>query len=127
MIALPNKVLAGDEKVYNEKIAPALRELGELCAAHDMHIVSIVEFGGNGPAGDYFYTGNYDDTCSLAFRMVVTLAKAHGNLDAFMNAMAKYATEHGHNSMWLRVGGIPESPPSKALGSGAGAAEDLSV
>lgn len=125
-MTLPAEVLARDEKVYNEQIVPKLRELGDLCAAHNMHVASIVELGGGGAAGDYFYTGSYDETSSLAFRMVVTLAKAHGNLDAFMNAMAKHGREHGHGSMWLRMAGIPEAPPSEIV-RGTVPAEELSI
>jgi hypothetical protein len=92
------------ERVYDTEIAPLLREAGKTAEKHGIPFLAVAEWntdkvgrtqaGGNGCA---------------AMRMTIAAALAHGNLDAMVISVAKWAGKN-HNSMILTMLERKETP-----------------
>ena len=87
------------EKVYDEQVAPLLLKAGEICKAHGMPIVAVVQYGPD-EVGDTVFLGDAPDH---AVQLVYWAIQARGNLDLLMGQAIKHASEHGHESAFLAV------------------------
>lgn len=96
---------ASKEQVYDDVIAPKLREIAAVCRQYDIGFVSEVEWN-KGKAGRTVYL---PADASWAVRMVEACMRCNGNVDQFILACVQYARIHGHNSVFMKDMGIPES------------------
>lgn len=95
-----------NEEWYDSKVAPVLMSLGALCQERGMSFSSFVEYA----PGNYGETSCVKAEASVAFRMILWAAAAHGNLDSLVIAATKYAQKHGHGSMVLNMLKVPVTP-----------------
>jgi hypothetical protein len=97
------------EQFYDEKVAPELLRLAELCKANGLSFVAEVEW----TPGESGTTAALQADASFAIRLVHTATKARGNVDALMMALMRYGREHGHNSAALSILNVPATPEGK--------------
>ena len=92
------------EEYYDETIAPALKELRDLCEVGKMSCVFLVEYEHQHIGGTEF---SHKDTC-LPLQMASWAAQAGNNIDSFLITLCRYAREHGnYGSMFLHQLGVP--------------------
>jgi len=103
------------EKQYDEQIAPKLLEAALLCRQLGMSIVAHVEW----EPMESGTTRIISDDASFALRMALLAAEAKGNIDAFWMAIERHAKKVGHNSVFLAMRGIPETPSTAGGAEGA--------
>lgn len=94
------------EEVYDTEIAPRLLEIGEMCQERGLGFSAAVEYEPFGLGR----TLALPPDSSVAIRMVDAAAQAHGNIDSFLRAMIRYAQQHGHESSYLTILGVPAKP-----------------
>lgn len=99
-----------NEEFYDIEIAPKLMELGTLCQDKGMSFSCFVEYA----PSQYGETSCIKAEASVAFRMILWAAAAHGNIDSLVIAVAKYAQKHGHSSMILNTLKVPTSPEQRS-------------
>ena len=68
------------EAVYDEKIAPLLAQVGELCAKHDLPFLAVVEYA----SGDFGQTHYQTREQSLPMTWANMAARSRGNLDSLV-------------------------------------------
>jgi hypothetical protein len=104
------------EKFYDDEIAPALLDMAKRCAERGMSMVAVVEYE---PGTDEDDIGSTGETVSLQpgsgfkMRLIEAAIQAHGNADALIMALMRYATEHGHSSICLQQLGVPLMPEKR--------------
>jgi hypothetical protein len=96
------------ETFYDEHIAPVLMDLATKCQDNGLSIAAMVEWD----QGETGRTAALAADASFGIRMVETAMRAAGNVDTLIWALMKYATEHGHSSVCLKLLGVPTSPLS---------------
>ena len=94
------------EELYDNKIAPALKELTQECLDNGMSLIAVVEYA---PA-EHGRTTYVQADHSIAMTMVDIAAQSNGNIDTFFFSMARYAQKHGHSSVVLSQMGVPFQP-----------------
>lgn len=94
------------EEIYDTEIAPRLLEIGELCQERGLGFSAAVEYEPFGLGRTLALPGK----SSIAIRMVDAAVQAHGNLDSFLRAVIKHAHQHGHESVYLTILGVPAKP-----------------
>lgn len=88
------------EAIYDEEIAPALLTLMNRCKDLGMPaFLAYVEWevGGGGRSV------NLSQEAGIGARTVELAMQSHGNIDAFMMAVMRYAEQHGHSSMVIDI------------------------
>jgi hypothetical protein len=91
------------ESFYDEHIAPGLMDLAKKCQDNGLSISAMVEWD----AGETGSTAALAVNAGFGIRMAHAAMQARGNVDTFLIAMMKYATEHGHTSICLQQLGVP--------------------
>jgi hypothetical protein len=88
-----------NEKIYDEKIAPALLELSKLCGEIGLSFVACVSPNG----GDIWQTAYIQKDAGFNIRLVDFTGHANGNFDQVAIASMRYAKETGaqNNSIFL--------------------------
>jgi hypothetical protein len=99
------------ETIYDKEIAPQLLALSNRCQEVGMQFVAEVEWA----PGEGGTTVAINEHASLAVRLVHVAAQALGNVDSIFIWISKYATAHGHNSIFLHRLGIPTSAVSEPV------------
>ena len=70
-----------------------------MCEDNGLSFVAVVEWGADG----YGTTTSMRSGAGVAFRLVEMAVRAKGNFDAVTIDAARYAREHGHNSVVLNL------------------------
>lgn len=100
------------EQIYDEQIAPLLKQAADICTRHGLSLAAACEYA-PGDTGLTF-TGPVDKSTTGATMYLADLAvRARGNVDALMLAVMRHATETGHSSMILSMLGVAEKPVAK--------------
>ena len=86
------------EKIYDDKVAPLLKEAANICKKNNMSIVCIVEFSPNCTGETISITGKQGIETTMAYLAV----KSNGNADKMLFNLVHYAKEKGHNSIMLK-------------------------
>ena len=94
------------EEIYDKQIAPKLLEIAKECERYELGFVAAVEYEPFGLGR----TAVYPADASVAIRMVDWTAQSHGNVDALIFAMCRWARKYGHQSANLTVLGVPSEP-----------------
>lgn len=79
------------EKIYDEEIAPLLKQVGDICKAHDLGLVAVVEYA-PGSRGKTFYL---PDGVSLSMVMVNHCEQTAPNVDAYVIGLKRYCSKNG--------------------------------
>ncbi len=98
--------LSENEKFYDEVIAPQILAIGQQCKDRNMSFAAEVEW----VPGESGSTTNLTEDSSVAMFIVAAAMKAHGNIDALITTVSRYAHTHGHSSICLKTLGVPTSP-----------------
>jgi hypothetical protein len=94
------------EKVYDDEVAPLLRQVCDLCEKHGMPMLAVVQFNQT----DWGHTAYTSGPYPLAnMRHCYYFAKS-GNFDASMGAVLDDARKYGHSSIYLTLLGVPQGP-----------------
>ncbi|SBT10712.1 hypothetical protein PROAA_610072 [Candidatus Propionivibrio aalborgensis] len=94
------------EAYYDEHIAPKLLALAKECEYNGLSLFAMCEWE-PGKSGS---TRSIQAGSSFALRMADAAANAQGNVDSFMLSIERHAMKHGHQSLYLHMRGIPETP-----------------
>lgn len=92
------------EEIYDVEIAPKLLEIAKLCEQHKLGFAAGVEYEPFGLGS----TVAYPVDASIAIRMVDWAVQSHGNADKLIRGMMNWGLKHGHNSVYLKMLGVPE-------------------
>lgn len=95
------------EAIYDAKIAPALKRVMEICAKEGMGMLAVVEFG----KGEIGRSEVAPQGSCMEMHITRMAARCHGNIDALIMGIMKYARAHGHSSIFLKQLGVPLNPP----------------
>ena len=87
---MPDETIMGNEKVYDEQIAPKLLEIGKICEKHKIPFVAVAEWG-KGKIGQT--SVNILDEC-LAMLMIKHCIKTAPNIDSYVMGLIKHAKEN---------------------------------
>lgn len=79
------------EAIYDEKIAPVLRELATLCEEHKLPFLAVVEYA----PGEFGQTTVQTPGQSMPIVMANIAARSRGNLDSFTISLIRYCHEKG--------------------------------
>jgi hypothetical protein len=93
------------EAFYDESVAPVLMDLAKKCQDNGISITAMVEWD----PGETGRTAALAADAGFGIRMAETAMRAAGNVDTLIWALMKYATEHGHGSVCLKMLGVPTS------------------
>jgi len=94
-----------NEDWYDANIAPDLHRLCKLCEKRGLSFLATVEFG----LGETASTLTLAPDAGAKPRIVGMAIMAHGNVDALITNIMRYAREHGHSSAALAVLGVEPS------------------
>lgn len=98
------------EDVYDSQISPLVKQIIEICQAHDMPLVVNVQFA----EFSHCTTHITSERANPVYRLMASLAHCHQsngwNVDKFMFPIMKKARETGHGSIVLSQLGIPIVP-----------------
>ncbi len=86
---------------YDECVAPKLAEIAIECAKHGISFVAAADTGAHLNETSFYVEGY-----TFAFKMAQAAVAAHGNVDALMFALVKYANQYdggAENSMSIAV------------------------
>lgn len=103
------------EELYDLHIAPMLKEVGKKCHELGLPFVAAVEYAPYSIGGTY----NIPADSGVAILMVRMAAVTAGHADRMIISMVQYAQLHGHQSVYLRILGVPEGDPKDAPPSAA--------
>ena len=95
------------EKLYDEVIAPKLKEIGDLCVKNGIPLFAFVEYEPGKTASTSFQT---NDEC-IEMVMVRHCAKTAPNVDGYIIGLSRWAKKHNvdvSGSMVLK----PYVPPA---------------
>lgn len=88
------------EEIYDEMIAPLLKEASEIAFKHKIPMLAVCEYSDGGNIGKTYAIRARDrDLCGAPFLLCVEAADANGNLDAMVISLAR--TKRVHNSIVL--------------------------
>ena len=101
------------ELVYDEKIAPLMTQLLEVCQREGIPMFASFQYSYDGFCTSALSTGH----CIFdSYRVLAQCAEPGGvNVDKYMNWVAKDARKNGHSSMYLKMAGIPLTPCDDAM------------
>lgn len=89
------------EAIYDEQIAPLLKQAGKLCEQHGLAMVAVVEYDKEA-RGE---TRLLPDGAGLAMYMLSMLAASGNNIDRYLINVIRYCKAEGislEQSMFLR-------------------------
>lgn len=89
------------EKVYDDQIAPLLKQAGEIAQEHDLPFLALVEAGD--VLGKTTAALPARDEMSATLLLVLMAEQARGNLDGLLLAVLRDSRHHGHRSALLRL------------------------
>jgi len=98
------------EELYDLHIAPMLKEVGKKCHKLGLPFVAAVEYAPYSIAG----TSNIPTDSGVAILMARMAAMSAGHADRLIMSMIQYAQLHGHQSVYLKILGVPEGDPKDA-------------
>jgi hypothetical protein len=87
------------EDFYDREVAPVLMDLAKKCQDNGLSIAAMVEW----EPGETGRTAALSADASFGIRMVEAAMQARGNVDSLIFAIQKYAAEHGHSSICLKM------------------------
>jgi hypothetical protein len=99
------------EAFYDEHIGPELLRLGQLAEANGFSFAAVVEW----LPGETGVTACVAADASFKMRLAEIGATCHGNVDALLIAIERYARQHGHSSIYLQRLGVPPRPEGAAV------------
>lgn len=105
--------MGSKEDYYDNHIAPKLLEICKDCEANGLSFLAVCEF--EPEKTGLTLTLQFDS--GIGIRMTEEAARARGNIDAFIMAMARHARKNGHSSIYMSELGIPTKPKESANGS----------
>lgn len=89
------------EKIYDEEIAPLLKQVGELCVKHNFPFIARVQYertDTDSAVGDTFFVPEHTAMKTLlAFKAM----KANANVDLLIGWIEKQCVEKGHSSIYM--------------------------
>lgn len=94
------------EQFYDDEIAPALLDLMRRCTERGLSFLAVVEWA---PEANGRTRGIVPGS-GLGIRFADAAVQAGNNVDALFFAIAKYAHQHGHSSIFLSQMGVPLQP-----------------
>ena len=94
------------EQFYDREIAPVLMDLADKCESNGLSLAAMVEW----EPGETGRTATLSAHAGFGIRMAEAAMRSHGNVDALIMALMKYATESGHSSACLHLLGVPVVP-----------------
>lgn len=97
------------EKVYDDEIAPKLKEISELCQRHGMPFVALCEYEPDQLGRTEFMPPD----AGAAMTIAAYAARCDANVDSLMIAIQRYSEKHGHSSMVLTMLGQHPSPNAR--------------
>lgn len=86
------------EQFYDEHIAPELAKLGKLCQDKNVPFCAVVEY-----APGKIARTEYPGPAGMEMQIAQMAARCNGNVDALFIGIQKYAAQHGHNSVFLKL------------------------
>lgn len=87
------------EKLYDEVLAPKLKEIADICEANGIPFVALCEY----EPGQGGRTEFVPDTACTATKIAAFAARCDGNVDALMIAIQRLAARVGHTSIALTL------------------------
>lgn len=89
------------EQLYDNEIAPKLRQLAERCQELDMPLFAAVDYG----------TGEEALGCTVCphknsgiqWKLISFAAGCKGNLDLLIRQIVRHAEKHGHSSAYIHL------------------------
>ncbi len=97
------------EAIYDEQIAPLLKQAADLCIKHRLSFAAAVEYA-PGDTGLTFAGPNDPKTTGATMFLADLGVRARGNFDALAFNVMKHARIHGHSSAILHQLGVPTTP-----------------
>lgn len=97
------------ERIYDEEIAPLLKQAADLCIKHGFSFVAACEYA-KGDTGMTFAGPNDREKTGAAMFLADLGVRCRGNFDALAMAAMKDARLHGHSSFVLSRLGVPTAP-----------------
>lgn len=97
------------EAIYDEQVAPLLKQVGDLCLQHGFSFAAACEYA-PGDTGLTFTTTIDPDKTGATMVLADLGVRARGNFDALVMGVMRYARKHGHDSIFLRQLGVPTTP-----------------
>lgn len=95
-----------NEELYDKEIAPELMRLGKLCEARGMSFLCQVEYA-HGETSETKAVVAGAGIKTVIARMGI---ECHGNVDALIIGIQRYARKFGHSSIFMQQAGIPTKP-----------------
>lgn len=89
------------EAIYDAEIAPALANLAARCSQLGMSFIAFAEWDQAERAGGT--TCMVQEDASAGAHLAYFGARANGNADKLIASIMKYAREHGHQSVFIKV------------------------
>ncbi|BDE70870.1 hypothetical protein [Delftia lacustris] len=77
------------EAIYDEQIAPLLRQAGELCEQHGLAMVAVVEYDKEARGT----TRLVPDGAGLAMHMLSMLAASGNNIDSYLLKVIRFCNQ----------------------------------
>ncbi|MBW2672247.1 MAG: hypothetical protein JRD89_02375 [Deltaproteobacteria bacterium] len=87
------------EKLYDEKIAPKLLEIAELCEEAGLPMLATVWYDGKGSGTTRVFPAEPNPSFTLAY----AAQQCHGNLDKLCFAIARQVPDEHNGSIVLRM------------------------
>ena len=87
------------EKFYDNVIAPALLEISRQCKEANIPFLALVEYAPNEVGRTEFPS----DHAGMEMQVAQMAARCRGNVDALFIGIRKYADNHGHSSVFLKM------------------------
>ena len=100
------KTPSAAEQYYDAHIAPKLLEISKDCRTHGISLIAQCEW----EPGETGRTANIQAEAGVGILIAHAAMQAHGNVDSLLMAVIKYAQDHGHNSVYLGMLGVPTEP-----------------
>jgi len=99
------------EAIYDEQIAPLMTQLLEICHREGVPMFASFQYSEDG----FCTSAQSNGHCVFEHYRALAQCAEHGgvNVDKYMNWVAKDARKNGHSSIYLKMSGVPEVPPTK--------------
>jgi len=90
------------ESIYDEQIAPLLKQAGEIAAKHDMSFVAQVEYESDGVGVSKWLS----PSAAFPTKLVYWASECQGNFDALAMQVMRLGEKIGHQSVVLKILGV---------------------
>lgn len=98
---MEEKPKSANEKIYDEEIAPLLKQVGELCTKHGFPFIARVQYErteSDSAVGDTFFIPPHT---AMKTRLAFQAMRSNANIDVLIAWIEKEAEKTGHSSIYL--------------------------